>query len=233
MNKPHLLLILALFAAPEAVHASATLDVLVDGRSSSSADPVDGDGILDISIVLNRNGSTDGFFSGFSGWSQFGGSLVHNIPGAVWIAPDESAGVQSTTTGEWQGRRPPSQVGFPGGAYGGFRFNPDTSTTSSMRIDGIAGIAASSTLGGFLHDGSGSLEVFRAQLDVTGINQPGNYSISLDPSLLQIFFGGFQVERAVLDEVVINGVEVGYLIPAPGSLAVLGAAGFCSVRRRR
>lgn len=211
-----------------AANAQASLDVLINGSNSYTADEA-GAGIVDISIVLNKNGSTDGFYANFAGFSQFGGDLVSTA--GTFAQPNE-AGVQDSTSGNWEGRRAPSTFGFPGGGGGGFRFNAATGgVATGGSIAGIAGAQASSALGGFLQSGDTSIEVYRAQLDLTGV-AAGDYSVDFAASLLQVFIDGFAIERAVLNDTTLNGAAI-TITPTPASVALLGLGGLAAGRRRR
>lgn len=229
MRNSTALALIALTACPVAAPGSATLSVLVNGQSDILYD-ASTSAILDVSIVLDRNGSTDGFLSNFAGWSQFSGSLVHGGIGANWIAPVETS-IQTTTINDWEGRRPPSTPGFPGGTGGGFRFTPQQAETSAQRIDSIQGIAASTAIGGFLHDSAERLEVFRARLDLSGVFCNA-FTIDFEADLVQAFVDGFSVERAVLHEIQFEHADI-VLCPAPGACGLLGAGAVFRSRRCR
>lgn len=222
--KSTMIAIVALAGTAGLANAQATLDVLVNG---SAAFETDTPGQVEISIVLNRNGSTAGEYASFAGFSQFGGDLNSTV--GTFAAVSEG----SETSGDaWLGRRPPSTPGFPGGGGGGFRFNPATpGTASGGSITGIAGNQASTALGGFLQDGSETIEVYRATLDLSGA-AVGTYSVDFAATLIQVFSGGFAIDRAVLNDTALNSARI-TVTPTPATAALLGLGGIAAGRRRR
>jgi len=171
-------------------------------------------------------------FSSFFGWSSFAGFT--SAPG-THILPVETA--TQTSGGAWEGRRPPTTVGFPGGSAGGFRFSPQAYTAIP---DGLAGanagsayegLAASVPLGGFLQDGSPRLEVFRGSF-----NAPvaaGTYNLTFN-SVDAAYFQTSTFDTTVIGVASMMGNnDASYtVVPGPASLALLGIGGLAARRRR-
>jgi|GEM_PF-1159987 len=170
-------------------------------------------------------------FSSFYGWSSFAGFI--SAPGTL-VPPVETA--TQTSGGAWEGRRPPTTVGFPGGSAGGFRFSPQTYTAIPNGLAGalpgtpFEGLAASTPLGGFLQDPSPRLEVFRGSIIVDVV---GTFSMVFNP-----------VDAAFFKDASYSTTEIGVqgfmssegapydVSPAPASFALLGLAGLATRRRR-
>lgn len=214
--------------ATGAACGQASLDVLVNGTTDFSGG-AGYTGQFQITVVLNRNGSTDGYFNSFQAWSQFGGSLVSGV--GAFAQPVEGADFSETQANDWEGRRPPA-FPVPGGSGGGFRYpgaNQGVGVANGGSIDGIAGIAQSAALGGFSQDTSPSIEVYRATLDV--FNATGLYEVAFEASLIQVFIADFNIERAVLNNMILNAARLDFT-PAPGSAtALLAGAGLLTRRR--
>ena len=168
-------------------------------------------------------------FTDFVGWASFAGRIIgpgtHNLP-------DES-GVQDTTSDIWEGRRPPATFGFPGGAAGGFRFAAQNYTAIPNGLEGsgglaFEGLAASVPLGGFLHDGSPDIEVFRGSfvMDVLGFLELE--FVAVDAAY---FRGDFSTTEIGVQSRM-GSVTAPYGVPTPGTAFALGA-GLLATRRRR
>ena len=180
---------------------------------------------IEYSMVL-RDGQN---FSNFVGWASFAGRSI--APG-THIAPNEG-GVQDSTSGVWEGRRPPATFGFPGGAAGGFRFAAQNYTPIPGGLEGNAGLAyeglaASVPLGGFLHDGSPDLEVFRGSFVADVVGTHLLEFVAVDAAY---FFGDFSTTQIGVQSQMSSAPAQYTVTPAPASLALLGLG--LAARRRR
>jgi len=175
---------------------------------------------IEYSLYLDN---TSGNFTDFAGWSSFAGFT--SAPGSHNL-PVETA--TQTSAGAWEGRRPPSTAGFPGGSAGGFRFSPQTYTAipnglaGSSAANAYEGLAASVPLGGFLQDPSPRLEVFRGSFIADVL---GDHTLSFNPVDAAYFQPGFSsTVIGVQSQMGIVGADY-TVVPAPASLALLGLGG--------
>ena len=236
--------IVALAGLSGAASAQALFALEVD-KASLDPSNMSENGLVTVSLFLDRNGSTDGFFGDFTAWSQFAGQM--NASAGSWVAPNEAApldGQPQLNTGDWIGRRPASATSFPGGSGGGFRFASQgylLSNGGSVLLGDrpgqvIEGIAAPTALGGFLHDGSDRLEVFRAVLDLSDLlagGTAGTVDISFAPAAAAVFIDPVRnISRSVLNLMTVSGASV-QIVPAPAALSLLGLGGLAAARRRR
>lgn len=248
------LAVLAVAGCAGVANAQAFYDVQVtdffSGVQVSEID-ISSTDFVQVSVYLDRNGSTDGFFNSFTGWSQFAGQMATSS--GEWFV-DESQAVfgqaQTSTNDLWLGRRPTSSTFFPPGASGGFRYNAETYVlggggtvlggTSNGNFEGITAAAA---LGGFNFDASDRLEVFRAILDFSSLPLAANggllgvESIQVDIDYLaaatQIFIDpGFNISRFVTANMDGGSASL-TIVPTPASVALLGLGGLAVGRRRR
>ena len=179
---------------------------------------------VNYSMYLRDGGS----FANFFGWASFAGRT--SAPGTHDL-PAESAADAGNPA--WVGRRPPSTAGFPGGSAGGFRFSAQTYTAIPNGLEGAGGLAyeglaASVPLGGFLHDGSPDLEVFRGSFiaDVEGAHLLD--FVAVDAAY---FIGDFSTTAIGVQSAMQNVAAAYNVLPAPASLALLGLG--LAARRRR
>lgn len=233
--KSTIIAIAALAGTAGMANAQAFFEVFVNGAATTEVDLNNaGEEIVDVSVYLDRNGDTREFFSSFTAWSQFGGSLTHEAVSATgWETPDEeTVGDRGGANADlWEGRRPPA-FPVPGGSAGGFRFAAANYTNDGAELGNIAGIAASSALGGFQHDTSERIEIFRATLDLTGANAAA-YNVTWVNGLTQIFIdAGFNIERSVFEEMSSNEARI-TVVPTPATASLLGLGGLAAMRRRR
>ena len=180
--------------------------------------------VVNYSMYLRDGGS----FAGFVGWASFAGRTIapgtHNLP--TETATDASAGA-------WEGRRPPSTVGFPGGSAGGFRFSAQTYNAIPGGLEGAGGLAyeglaASVPLGGFLHDGSPDLEVFRGSFIA---DVEGTHLLEFAAVDAAYFIGDFSNTAIGVQSQMGLAPATYNVLPAPASLALLGLG--LAARRRR
>ncbi|MEM1329170.1 MAG: PEP-CTERM sorting domain-containing protein [Planctomycetota bacterium] len=231
--------LVALAGAASAANAQF-VEVLVNG--SSDANLANGEAV-EVSLYLDRDGATDGFFAAFSGWSTFGGTFgsdagtwqgfTENASELTGINPFAADGPDTWTLG----RRPGGVAGLGNGA---FRYpNAATNTLtyqggSTLELDGggnFEGFQAGAALGNNFPDSSERIEVFRAVLDFTGV-AAGTYSVDFLISSLQIGSGSLDAARSVVDGADVRGATV-TIVPAPASAALLGLGGLAAARRRR
>ena len=165
----------------------------------------------------------------FFGWSHFEGTV--SAPG-THIAPVET--VSDVNGGTWEGRRPPSTVGFPGGSAGGFRFDaqsyaPVLNGLAGTGGDPIVGHAASVPEGGFLQDDSPNLEVFRGSFVA---DVPGSHDLVFQMITAGYFSNGIN-PIVLIDPLPAQVIGAPYtVVPGAATLAPLAIGGLC-VRRRR
>ncbi|MEM1329167.1 MAG: hypothetical protein AAGG07_01265 [Planctomycetota bacterium] len=237
---------LVAFAGTASVSQAQFVDVVVNGGSSAT---VSG-GIVDVSLFLDRDRSTSGFFSSFAGWSTFGGRFTSDA--GSWIGGTEST-TESTGLNPFAangpdtwtfGRRP---AGFAPVGNGSFRYPNPTSNAlayqggSTLELSGggtFEGLQAGPTLGNIFADTTNRIEVFRAQIDFTGVTA-GTYDVAFELSSLAIGFGSLDIVRQVIGDATVMNASVTVtppaqrLIPAPSSAAILGLSGLIATRRRR
>ena len=250
------LAVLAVAGCAGVANAQAFYDVQVtDFFSGTPVSEIDvrSTDFVQVSVYLDRNGSTAGFFNSFTAWSQFAGQMATST--GSWFV-DESQAVfgqaQTSTNDLWLGRRPTAETFYPSGAAGGFRYNSETYSLSNggtvlggSSNGNFEGITAASALNGFLHDTSERLEVFRAILDFSSIplhegpngGLIGTDSILVDIDYLaaatQIFIDPeFNISRFVTAEMDGGSAQL-TLVPTPASVALLGLGGLAAGRRRR
>jgi len=165
----------------------------------------------------------------FLGWSHFEGAV--SAPG-THIAPIET--VSDVNGGAWEGRRPPSTVGFPGGAAGGFRFDAQSYTVIPNGLAGtggdpIVGHAASVPEGGFLQDDSPDLEVFRASFVA---DVPGSHQLVFEVITAGYFSNGIN-PIILVDPLPTQVIGAPFtVVPNAASLIPFTLAGLCARRRR-
>lgn len=248
------LAVLAVAGCAGVANAQAFYDVQVtDFFSGTPVSVIDvrSTDFVQVSVYLDRNGSTAGFFNSFTGWSQFAGQMATST--GDWFV-DESQAVfgqaQTSTNDLWLGRRPTTETFYPSGAAGGFRYNSETYSTGGGLLGGSSngnfeGITAASALGGFQQDTSDRLEVFRAILDFASLplyQGPGGGLIGTDEIVVnidylaaatQIFIDPqFNISRFVTAEMDGGNASL-TLVPTPASMALLGLGGLAVGRRRR
>ena len=169
--------------------------------------------------------------SDFDGWASYEGRM--SGPGSVHNAPAE-ASTDNTTSGDWDGRRPPSTTGFPGGAAGGFRFTSQTFTPIVGGLEGSAGQpfrghAASVVEGGFQLDTSADLEVFRGSFTP---EVAGDFLLSFDVDEIW-YYGTGSTAPLILIDPSFQSIPARYAwVPTPATALPLGF-GLVAVRRRR
>lgn len=242
------LAVLAVAGCAGVANAQAFYDVQV---SSSVIDITTDSPFVEVSIFLDRNGSTDGFFNSFQGWSQFAGQLTTSD--GTWFV-DEAAAfggqAQTSTNDNWLGRRPTDNTFFPPGTSGSFRYAGESynltdggNTLGGGSNGNFEGITAPTALGGFNQDSSERLEVFRAILDISGaipLHEDGNlvdaeYIVSIDylAAATQVFIdAGFNTSRFVTGDMGGGSASI-TIVPTPASAALLGLGGLAATRRRR
>ncbi|MEM1329169.1 MAG: PEP-CTERM sorting domain-containing protein [Planctomycetota bacterium] len=219
------------------------IDVVVNGGQNVEFADEASATVVNVSLYLDRDGATGGFFDSFAGWSTFGG--IFTADGGTFGAGTESA---AETTGvnpfapdgpdTWTfGRRPGGVAGLNNGS---FRYpNASTNTQgyeggSTMELAGggnFEGFQAGASLGNNFPDAAERIEVFRATIDFTGV-AAGTYSIDFLASSLAIGFGSLDAARSVVDGASVSGATV-TIVPAPASAALLGLGGLAAARRRR
>ncbi|MEM1329168.1 MAG: hypothetical protein AAGG07_01270 [Planctomycetota bacterium] len=200
---------------------------------------------VSLSIWLDRESATDGFFADFAGGSTCGGIRpTDGRPAGAFIGGTESA---TEVTGSnpfapdgpntWTlGRRPGGVAGLNNGS---FRY-PNASTNvfsyeggSTMEFAGggnFEGFQAGPSLGNNFPDTADRIEVFRATIDFSGI-AAGIYDVDFIASSLAIGFGDLDTARPIVDLATVSGARFG--IPTPGTAALLSLAGLAAARRRR
>ena len=164
----------------------------------------------------------------FAGWSYFSGRI--SAPGATHNLPIESGA--DLNGGAWEGRRPTSTTGFPGGTGGGFRFAPQDFTIITGGLEGspgsgFTGQAATASQGGFMWDQSPDVEVFRGSFvtDVAGL-----FLLGFEVDQVAYFNAGFS--PIIVTDPFFESLGAVYGIPAPASGLLLGF-GLLATRRRR
>jgi len=184
--------------------------------------------LIEYSLYLDN--SQGAGFTSFAGWSSFAGFTsavgTHNLPVET---------ISQTSGGAWEGRRPPSTAGFPGGSAGGFRFSPQAYTAIPNGLAGATaanayeGLAASVPLGGFLQDSSPRLEVFRGSFFADVV---GTWVLDFDAVDAAYFLPGFSTTVIGVQNSMGHNPDTYTVTPAPASLALLGLGGLAARRRR-
>lgn len=194
----------------------AFIDVLANGERTAVVVPTEpGAESVEISVWLDRDGDTSGFYDLFEGWALLEFVLIENVPDAALSVPDEGptdpmAPDYQTRFGAWEGRRPPSIVtNGGGGSFGGFRFydqqvyNGDGSTLSgdpNGPSSAIRCYQAPVVLGGNNIDTGERLRVFRTTMDLSGA-PVGSYGVTVTFSDLAVFIEpGLNQFWSVLDQ---------------------------------
>jgi len=205
-----------------------SFDLVVTSTGSQAGDYLPGE-TINYSVFMDNTIGIGAM--PFYGWASFAGKTTGT---GIHTMPNESPLDQTFPDSGWEGRRPASNMAFDGGTNGGFRFVPQFYGVAPDMLEGMGGVnyeglAASMLLGGFGFDESPRLEVFRGSLIAT---DQGMHDLMFQAADAAYFADPGHMTTISAGPLMGSQGDTFTVVPAPGSLALLGM-GTLAMRRRR